>query len=260
MSPSKGNLRALVVVVGGCVLLTAGFVTAWVLFVDHGDPMSSQLLDDTPNADSELGRVGAPSAMSADEQLRKDLADASSDADKARVIEAVASTEIELGQVPYLRSCMTVEESEEVRNAAFRTALQLSRRSGERENREFLMDTVQNPHADVRRQALRECKGMRDPELVSLLVNAADNRASERFLVVDTLATMDDNNARSRVLAAAMDTKLPRAERLRAIALLSKTRTEDAKEYLIQVASSDDLELRRLAMETLHATQVAEGK
>lgn len=150
-----------------------------------------------------------------------------------------------------------MDTTAETRHSAFSVSLALAAREGANQTNAVLDRAILNPHADVRLAGLRACKEHGSPALVPRLIEAADGRPAERFLVIDALAAIPDPAAHAKVLSTAQDEKLPRAERLRAVALLSRTRHEAGLAYLKDLSGSRDDAFRSLAIETLAMIQAA---
>ena len=190
-----------------------------------------------------------------DAELLAALSKSASDDETLRVLQLWAQRGVPLSRLPSLRRLLFRDSDLAIRGEALGIALQLAALDGRGAETALLREAVSCPSEELRTVAVRACKGFSDPELADLLIENSDLRPLERYLVIDALATMDNDAARARVLSAAMDEKLARAERMRAIALLSKTRNEEAVSYLIDLAKSDDLELKRLAIEVLNSIQ-----
>lgn len=118
-----------------------------------------------------------------------------------------------------------------------------------------LSDALYNPHPDVRRECLRICATDPHVELLDELLRLADDGGQERFLAAQALAFLDDDKAHEKVLAVARSEDLPRAERIRAVALLSRSQLTEAVLYLQELAAGTDAELREYAMSALAAMQ-----
>jgi HEAT repeat protein len=197
--------------------------------------------------------VDAP--LDSDAKLSDALAQAKSEDEHLQVLEDYLRASNAKSGAPALRSTMVAGQTPSVRLKAFGVARDLAKR----ENREALTAVLRvgigNPYPEVRRESIRACRDNPHYELVADLMAVVQQGGPDRALAIQALAFTDDPEAQKLVLDTARSEELPRADRIQAIALLSRTGLDEAVSYLRELATSDDPELQRFAMESLATWQ-----
>ncbi len=192
---------------------------------------------------------------SGDRRLQRLLSGAHSEEEKVAVLQELALDPDARSSMPELRSMMVTERSRLVREKAFETCKLLAEREGREAVTSLLLDTVRNPYPELRREGLRACVQHPRYELMADLIEVADAGGQERFLAVQALAFIDDEVAQQKVLEMARSEEIPRAERLRAVVLLSQTNLAEGTYYLQDLAAGNDPELSKHAAAALEAMQ-----
>ncbi|MBK8208249.1 MAG: hypothetical protein IPK87_15840 [Planctomycetes bacterium] len=154
-----------------------------------------------------------------------------------------------------LTVAMIADDSADVRRAAFDVARHLAMKEGDGQMMNLLKSTIRSPHSDVRREALRTCTTHPQFGLIEDLLQLAGQTTEESFLAVQALAYLDDDRAQLAVLDVARSGDVPRSQRMRAVALLTRTQLSEGVLYLQQLAKGDDEELRNCALAALSAMQ-----
>lgn len=217
-----------------------------------GNVVPAPNFQDEPAGDGSEVPVAPPSP---EDELRTKLTEAKSADARIAALEAFAKSGEAHSSSNVLRSTMLVDTEASVRLKAFRVARDLALN----EEREALIDIlvvgVQNPYSEVRRESIRSCRDHPHYELQDELLEVVTQGGPDRSVAVQALAFLDDPVAQEKVLEIAKSEDVPRAERIQAIALLCRTDLRDGVSYLQVLATGDDAELQRYAMEALSIWQ-----
>ncbi len=200
-------------------------------------------------------KTAKPSAnqMSDVEQAEADYFGAQDASDRVEIIRKAADLPGAKSNMSLLRKAMIADVSEDVQLEAMGKILELAGRESLGTRIEAVRSALKAPGERVRQQALREARKHPSPELVPDLIEIADGKAAHRFLALDALAFTEDPRAKAKVLEVASKTDGDKTERVRAVALLARTRDANARELLNQLSASGDEELRKVALEVLDA-------
>jgi hypothetical protein len=202
---------------------------------------------------------GAPQHSAAldawEDKLHWRLRRAASPDDRVKLLEGLLEEPEARYDLPDLRESMLMDAAPTVRRRAFEISLALADRAGAGAVSSLLQESLDTPHAEVRRAALRACAMRPRPEFTNALVEIAENDPGTRFLAVTALAHVDHPDARANVLRMARSEEIPKAERLRAIALLARAQSQEGMDYLRALGSEEDDELREVAIRALAAIQ-----
>lgn len=193
--------------------------------------------------------------LNLEEALRRDLDAADSEEAKIEVLNRFAQDPQARSNSSALRASILVEKSPRVRLKAFQTARDLALKEDRSALISILKHGVGNPYSEVRRESLRACRDNPHYELLNDLLEVAERGGQDRSIAIQALAFMDDPEAQRKVLETAQSMDVPKDHRIQAITLLSRTRLNEAVSYLQELATSDDSELKRYAMEALQIWQ-----
>lgn len=257
---TENSVLALLVVGFGLAVGTA-FAVIW----SNGGALEVGTVVPTQKIQEELSdeKSEVPVApLHPEDELRMRLTGANSADARIAAIEAFAESGEARSSSSVLRSTMLVDTEASVRLKAFQVARDLAIN----EERESLINIlavgVQSPYSEVRRESIRSCRDHPHYELQDELLEVVAQGGPDRSVAVQALAFLDDQVAQEKVLQIAKSEDVPRAERIQAIALLCRTDLRDGLGYLQELATGDDAELQRYAMEALSIWQdrKAEGK
>ncbi|MCC6573851.1 MAG: hypothetical protein IT462_08670 [Planctomycetes bacterium] len=187
------------------------------------------------------------------EQAESDYLEAEGAADRIEIIRKVAALPDAKSNMPLLRKALVADASEDVQLEALTKSVELAEKEGLGTLIEVIRGALSAPKDKVQQQALREARKHPSPLFVPDLIEIADGKAAHRFLAVDALAFTEDPRAKAKVLEVASKTDGDKTERVRAVALLAKTRDTNANELLHQLSGSSDDELRKVANEVIEA-------
>lgn len=203
----------------------------------------------------EADQAQPPRSPSLDERLKERLEQAQSEEEKIGAIEDYVKEPSARSDSAVLRSSMLMEDSATVRVRAFEATKELALREDRSALINVLSNGVGNPYADVRRESIRACRDHPHYELMDELLNIVERGGSDRSVAIQALAFLDDPEAQKKVLETAQSTELPRPDRIQAIALLSRTDLDEGVSYLQELATGDDHELQKFALEALSIWQ-----
>lgn len=193
--------------------------------------------------------------LSPEDELRTKLTEAKSADARIAALEAFAKSGEAHSGSNVLRSTMLVDTEASVRLKAFQVARDLALN----EEKEALIDIltvgVQNPYSEVRRESIRSCRDHPHYELQDELLEVVAQGGPDRSVAVQALAFLDDPVAQEKVLEIAKSEDVPRADRIQAIVLLCRTDLREGVSYMQELATGDDAELQRYAMEALSIWQ-----
>ncbi len=196
----------------------------------------------------------APLSMNAGESTRSPVQGVDSGGTMRR-LEALRDDPNARSDMQELSGAMVAHESPDVRRTAFEVARHLAVREGDTQILNLLKSTIRSPHSEVRREALRTCTTHPQFDLIEDLLQLAAQATEESFLAVQALAFLDDDRAQTAVLDVARSEQVPRSQRMRAVALLTRTQLSAGVLYLQELAKGDDHELRDCALAALSAMQ-----
>ncbi|MCC6573000.1 MAG: hypothetical protein IT462_04335 [Planctomycetes bacterium] len=199
----------------------------------------------------------APEKKTPEEIAEADYLSAEKPEDRIEIIRKAADLPGAKSSMPLLRKALVADANEDVQLEALAQSIKLA----ENEGLGILVETIRGalsaPKDRVQQQALREARKHPSPELVPDLIEIAAGKAAHRFLAVDALAFTEDPRAKAKVLEIASKTDGEKTERVRAVALLARTRDTNANELIHQLCGSSDEELRKVALEVVEAWKTA---
>lgn len=247
-----GRKRPVIVV---CILASVAVLSGLATLLFMGRELDllagSPVTQADPERQAEAQPTPAPASRGATPTASK-----AEDADvRVRRLHALRDDPGARSDMQELTVAMVADASAEVRLTAFEVARHLAAKEGGTQLLQLLKSTIRSPHSEVRREALRTCTTHPQFDLIDELLHLASQTTEERFLAVQALAYLDDDRAQMAVLDVARSESVPRSQRMRAVALLTRTQLTAGVLYLQELAKGDDSELRDCALAALSAMQ-----
>ncbi|NUQ35282.1 MAG: hypothetical protein HUU29_10110 [Planctomycetaceae bacterium] len=175
-----------------------------------------------------------------------------SPADRIKKLEWVATQEWARADHGLLRQALITDLDDSVRVRALQLSLKLATKKNiPHQQRDVIRTGMSSERQAVTMEALDMARQYPAREYIADLKAIADSDEEYRFKAIDALAFIDDAEAKAAVLERAMDDDAPKAERIRAIALLHQTKDSNAKSYLEAWAKGGDAEIAEVAREAL---------
>ncbi len=237
--------------------LTIGSIASWVLLSRPAQVVrkaACTVLAPEPPKQSWRDRVRtANDAKTPEERAEAEYLELLDPKERLDLIRWVGEQDWAGYKTPVLRKALVADADGDVQLEALAQSLKLAREAGPASIAEVIRNGLSAGNVKVTQQSLREARKHPCVELVPDLLQVADSSSPHRFLAIDALAFTDDDRARAKVIEVASREDGEKSERIRAIALLSKVKGEQALELLGRLAGSLDQEVRNVALEALAA-------
>jgi hypothetical protein len=257
-SPMKQSRALVLVVLPATALIALGALGWWLLASENQLPPRSLAAPEPEPIAALPSQPAAVAAPTPEMLFASEFAKAPDEAAKLTLLDALPAKTWAKATDRVLADCMQRGESTAIRARAFDVALELTKRPQGDSKAAVLKVALDSHHADVRSRSLRECRIDPQPEMLEELLSAVRMGGTDRYLAVHALAALEDPRAQQSVLEAAKDESLPKPERARAIALLSRSKLPEAVDYLKELAAKQDAEFAGIATQALAAIQAAQ--
>lgn len=238
--------------------LTVGLIATWVILTRPiQEPMSrGQQPASEGDEPGQRDRVSSTkSYASPAERAAWEFSQLAKSEDRLALLEWASTQTWADHKTALFRKAMAADPNAEVQVKALEKSVALAQKAGPQAVIEVIRAGLSVATARVVQQSLREARKHPSPELVPDLLEVAESGASHRFLAIDALAFTDDDRARAKVIEVASRADWDRSERIRAIALLTKVKGQNALELLGRLTGDGDEQVRMVAMEALAARE-----
>lgn len=245
------RIQPLILASFAVVALLAGGIVFVILSHSDDKPTPTLNVSEVPHEEGKFAPASNEPPSDAEQRLQQALQQATTENGRAAVLDEFRHDPEARSTNQALRSTLIGDSSPRVRSKGFQVALELALKEDREALISILQEGVRNPYSEVRREGLRACRDYPHYELMDELEDVVEQGGRDRSVAVQALAFLDAPEAQRIVLETAQSETVPRADRIQAISLLSRSELDEAVQYLTSLATGQDAELKAFAMEAL---------